>query len=124
MAAHPRINQRPAVFNPRHAARLHALDFIQRNANPLHDQLPFASATLRQPDKLAGLCNYRLHLELKRAIENEPHDAQVLELGDVLVVATILAEMLGTTTSAALALAYEKISKRTGRMIDGQFVKD
>jgi NTP pyrophosphatase (non-canonical NTP hydrolase) len=63
-------------------------------------------------------------LELKAAIANEPHHNQVIELGDVLVVTAILAEMLGTTSAAALAAAYQKISRRTGKMVDGVFVKD
>lgn len=47
-----------------------------------------------------------------------------LELGDVLVTLILQAHMQGTTVGECLQLAYDKISKRTGRMQDGFFVKD
>jgi NTP pyrophosphatase (non-canonical NTP hydrolase) len=46
------------------------------------------------------------------------------ELGDVLVVLTIIAEQLGVTFEECLSIAYEKIKDRKGRMIDGVFVKE
>ena len=46
------------------------------------------------------------------------------ELGDVLVVCTILAYHLETDMEAVLQGAYDKISKRTGKTVNGQFVKD
>ena len=47
-----------------------------------------------------------------------------MELGDVLVVCTIMANLLGTDVQSCLQNAYDKISKRTGKTINGQFVKD
>lgn len=62
--------------------------------------------------------------ELSDEIAVDDQDAARMELGDVLVVSTILADMLGTTTETCLQLAYDKIIKRTGKMINGVFVKD
>jgi NTP pyrophosphatase (non-canonical NTP hydrolase) len=47
-----------------------------------------------------------------------------MELGDCMVVLTILAAQLGVTTEQALEMAYNKIRHRTGKTINGQFVKD
>jgi len=48
----------------------------------------------------------------------------MLELGDVLVVSTLIAHFLGTDIDECMGLAHAKISKRTGRMENGVFVKD
>jgi NTP pyrophosphatase (non-canonical NTP hydrolase) len=66
--------------------------------------------------------------ELREAIEldciADNLDEVRLELGDVLVTLIILAKMKDIDIEECLRLAYEKISKRTGKIIDGQFVKD
>lgn len=51
-------------------------------------------------------------------------DDAVLELGDCLVVLTILAEQLGVTPAHCRERAWEKIKNRTGKTVDGKFVKD
>jgi NTP pyrophosphatase (non-canonical NTP hydrolase) len=45
-------------------------------------------------------------------------------LGDILVTIIIQAEMQGVSLKNCLEGAYNIISKRTGKMVDGQFVKD
>jgi len=45
-------------------------------------------------------------------------------LGDILVTIIIGAELQGLQLEDCLESAYNVISKRTGKMIDGQFVKD
>lgn len=45
-------------------------------------------------------------------------------IGDVIVTVILLAEMHGMTTQQCLQAAYDVISKRTGEMVDGTFVKD
>ena len=45
-------------------------------------------------------------------------------LGDILVTIIIQAEMQGLKLEDCLQSAYDVISKRTGKMVDGQFVKD
>lgn len=52
--------------------------------------------------------------------EEEVKDA----LGDILVTIIIGAELQGLSLVDCLQSAYDIISKRTGKMIDGQFVKD
>ena len=47
-----------------------------------------------------------------------------LELGDCLVVLTLIAKFLDSNLEECYQLAYDKISKRTGQMKDGVFVKD
>ena len=46
------------------------------------------------------------------------------ELGDVLVTLTIQANLWGLSLTECLDEAYNKIAVRTGRMVDGVFVKD
>lgn len=46
------------------------------------------------------------------------------ELGDVLVTLIITAELLGLDLETSLAGAYEKISARKGKTVNGVFVKD
>jgi len=46
-----------------------------------------------------------------------------MELGDVVVTSVILAQLAGTDIETVLQMAYDKISKRTGKMINGTFVK-
>ena len=45
-------------------------------------------------------------------------------LGDILVTIIIQAEMQGVSLTECLESAYNVIAKRTGKMVDGQFVKD
>jgi NTP pyrophosphatase (non-canonical NTP hydrolase) len=45
-------------------------------------------------------------------------------LGDILVTIIIGAKLQGLKLEDCLQSAYDVISKRTGKMIDGQFVKD
>jgi NTP pyrophosphatase (non-canonical NTP hydrolase) len=45
-------------------------------------------------------------------------------LGDILVTIIIQAEMQGLDLIKCLESAYNVIAKRTGKMVDGQFVKD
>lgn len=46
------------------------------------------------------------------------------ELGDVLVTAIILVDILGYEVEDCLGLAYDKISKRRGKAINGCFIKE
>ena len=54
----------------------------------------------------------------------EDREQMVNELGDVYVTAIITGTCLGITPEEALGKAYEKISKRTGKVVKGVFVKD
>jgi len=52
---------------------------------------------------------------------NEPI---MLEMGDVMVTLVLLAEMHNFSVFEALEMAYNKISKRKGKMVNGVFVKE
>lgn len=53
-----------------------------------------------------------------------PVDETKKELGDMLVVITILAAQHGLSVDECANAAYEKIKHRKGRMVDGVFIKD
>ena len=56
--------------------------------------------------------------------ENEFFKDMKLEMGDIFVTLIILCEQLGLDPVECLSMAYEKISKRKGRTINGTFVKE
>ena len=62
--------------------------------------------------------------ELITAIAFDDKDETIDALGDILVTIIIQAEMQGLSLTECLESAYNVIAKRTGVMIDGQFVKD
>jgi len=62
--------------------------------------------------------------ELEVAILTEDKPEIIDALGDILVTIIIQAEMQGLNLVECLESAYNIISKRTGKMIDGKFVKD
>lgn len=62
--------------------------------------------------------------ELSQAIKENDKEEIIDALGDILVTIIIQAEMQGLKLEDCLLSAYNVISKRTGVMIDGQFVKD
>jgi NTP pyrophosphatase (non-canonical NTP hydrolase) len=62
--------------------------------------------------------------ELEEAIRNDDREEVIDALGDILVTIIIQAEMQGLSLTECLESAYNVIAKRTGKMIDGQFVKD
>ena len=62
--------------------------------------------------------------ELVQAITVDDRAEIVDALGDILVTIIIQAEMQGLKLTECLDSAYNVISKRTGKMVNGQFVKD
>lgn len=62
--------------------------------------------------------------ELYEAIVNDDREEVIDALGDILVTIIIQAEMQGLSLTECLESAYNVISKRTGKMVDGQFIKD
>lgn len=62
--------------------------------------------------------------ELTTEINKDRIENAMSELGDVVVVATILAKQIGSTLPECLEIAYNKIKDRKGRMVDGVFVKE
>ena len=59
-----------------------------------------------------------------QAIEDDNMSEIEDALGDILVTIIIQAEMQGLKLTECLESAYNVIAKRTGKMVDGQFVKD
>lgn len=52
------------------------------------------------------------------------HDAAQDDLGDVLVTLILLSELIGTDLMTCLTDSYNVIRKRSGKMVNGIFVKD
>lgn len=85
-----------------------------------NDKGIFDKATrFKQAQKTLEECGELLH-----AIgANDDHEIKD-SIGDILVTIIIQAEMNELTIEECLSSAYEVISKRSGRMINGTFVKD
>jgi NTP pyrophosphatase (non-canonical NTP hydrolase) len=62
--------------------------------------------------------------EICRAILKDDHEETVDGIGDAVVVLTNLAELCGTDIEYCIDQAYNVISKRTGKMVNGTFKKD
>ena len=62
--------------------------------------------------------------ELYVAIQDNNREEIIDAIGDILVTIIIQAEMQGLSLIDCLESAYNVISKRTGKMVNGQFVKD
>lgn len=63
-------------------------------------------------------------MELAEEIKKDDFKKAKVELGDCLVVLTILSAQMGYSMEECLIEAYEKIKDRKGKMIDGVFVKE
>lgn len=61
--------------------------------------------------------------ELSSGINKQDRDKQIDSLGDLQVVLIILAKQLGIDYIGSLESAYEVIKNRTGKTINGVFVK-
>ncbi|TXG86613.1 MAG: nucleotide pyrophosphohydrolase [Spirochaetes bacterium] len=70
---------------------------------------------MKTQEELTELCNAILDND-----REEIKDA----IGDIMVTLIIQAKMQGMTIEECLESAYNVISKRTGKMVNGQFVKD
>ena len=62
--------------------------------------------------------------ELGRAVLKNDKPEFIDAIGDMVVVLTNMAHLGGTTIEECIDAAYEVISKRTGKMVNGTFVKD
>jgi NTP pyrophosphatase (non-canonical NTP hydrolase) len=70
---------------------------------------------MKTQEELTELCN---------AILNDDKEEIKDAIGDIVVTLIIQAKMQGLTIEECLNTAYDVISKRTGQMINGQFIKD
>ena len=64
------------------------------------------------------------HEELFHAVVKRDHEEVKDAIGDMSVVLTLLADMWGMSVEDCIDSAYDVISKRTGKMVNGVFVKD
>ena len=62
--------------------------------------------------------------ELCTAINKNDRPEIIDAIGDIVVTLIIQAKMQGLSLEECLESAYNVIAKRTGKMVDGQFVKD
>ena len=62
--------------------------------------------------------------ELGRAILKDDIEEQIDAIGDMVVVLTNLAELIDVPIEECIESVYEVISQRTGKMVNGTFVKD
>jgi len=62
--------------------------------------------------------------ETIQAVKDEDEVEIADGIGDMLVTIIIAAKMTGFDSTACLQQAYDEIKNRTGKMVDGQFVKD
>ena len=62
--------------------------------------------------------------ELVSAVLKQKRKEEVDAVGDIMVTLIIFAEIRGYDVMSALGYAYQEIKDRTGRMVDGSFVKD
>lgn len=75
--------------------------------------------------EMHNLINYKKYCE-ERAKRLPKHAAKNMkdEMGDIFVTLIVLCNQLGIDCVECLEMAYEKISKRKGKTIDGTFVKE
>lgn len=62
--------------------------------------------------------------ELGAAMARNNRDNEIDAIGDIYVVLTILAMQLGYNIEDCIQKSYDVIAKRTGRLVNGVFVKD
>ena len=62
--------------------------------------------------------------ELTGAMAKQKEEEMVDAIGDVLVTILILAAQLGFSATECLGVAYNEIAQRTGKTVDGVFIKD
>ena len=70
---------------------------------------------MKTQEELTELCN---------AIIDDDKEEIKDAIGDIIVTLIIQAKMQSMTIEECLNAAYDVISKRTGKMVNGQFVKD
>lgn len=96
------------------------MDWEKRVVGWANDRnLVFGSDPVRQHGKLMEESD-----ELLDAIQTHDRIAMKDAIGDMSVVLCIIAAQIGESYEACLEHAWEQIKDRTGRMVDGVFVKD
>ena len=81
----------------------------------LYDKGDIKTQTLKLMEEAGEIC---------KATLKEDHDEVIDGIGDCVVVLTNLAYLNGVTIEDCIDAAYDVISKRTGKMVNGTFKKD
>ena len=81
----------------------------------LYDKGDVKTQTLKLMEEAGEIC---------KATLKEDHDEVIDGIGDCVVVLTNLAYLNGVTIEDCIQAAYDVISKRTGKMVNGTFKKD
>jgi len=81
----------------------------------LYDKGDVKTQTLKLMEEAGEIC---------KATLKEDHDEVIDGIGDCVVVLTNLAYLNGVTIEDCIDAAYDVISKRTGKMVNGTFKKD
>lgn len=92
----------------------HAVEEWAKNKGILDKATPMAQA-LKTLEETTELCT---------AINANDKTEIIDAMGDIMVTLIIQAKMQDITLEECLESAYNVISKRTGKMVNGQFVKD
>ena len=92
----------------------HAVEEWAKNKGILDKATPMAQA-LKTLEETTELCT---------AINANDRTEFIDAMGDIMVTLIIQAKMQDITLEECLESAYNVISKRTGKMVNGQFVKD
>ena len=78
-----------------------------------------------EADPLAQLDKTQEELnETIEAVKNDDHAEIADGIGEMLVTIIIAAKMMDLDPTTCLEQAYNEIKDRTGKMVDGKFVKD
>jgi NTP pyrophosphatase (non-canonical NTP hydrolase) len=128
----PTINASDPVFTD----SLNALQYMQiaLSKQMIDDKSTVHQDVLKWAEQKGIMNNPRPLAQFMKTIAEvgETADALVVQdmdkikdgIGDIEVTLTILKEMLGFKQDECIEHAYQQIKDRTGKMINGQFVKD
>jgi len=102
---------------PKQRVGLNDFDLIRMWANQrgIYEHGDTKTQSLKLVEEVGEIC---------RAILKEDHDEVVDGIGDAVVVLTNLAELQGVSIEKCINVAYNTISQRSGKMVNGTFKKD
>ena len=107
----------PTGVRQENARAMAHFDLIREWASErgLYDEGDVKTQALKLVEEVGETC---------RAILKEDHKEVVDGIGDCVVVLTNLAELMNTNIETCIDIAYNEISNRTGKMVNGTFKKD
>ena len=113
----PQFSKRPIRCKQLDCEQESLFDCIRQWAmeRGLYDKGDVKTQTLKLMEEAGEIC---------KATLKEDHDEVIDGIGDCVVVLTNLAYLNGVTIEDCIQAAYDVISKRTGKMVNGTFKKD